>query len=117
MFPKCISQDRLNFAAITNHLKNLSQFLTLMKFAVDLGGSLGQRSSVFSRSHGFLLLASPSQHSSRLQMKKESEDQTSVVNCFASKFGPSFSFPFLWYELVTWPYLTPRNRTYNSLCM
>ena len=53
---------------------------------------------------------------------EESEGQTSVVNCFGSKFGHHFPFLFIYFfffflvRTSYMEYLTARIRIYNSLC-
>lgn len=90
LFPKCTSQGRWSFAAVTNQLKISEAY---RKNVVSCSHEvycryrwlLAQLASTFSYPNSFLLLASPSQHFSLLQMKKQSEGQASAVNHFGSE--------------------------------
>lgn len=90
LFPKYTSQGRWSLAAVTNQLKISEAYhkkLVSCSHEVYCRSRwlLGQLASTFSYSNGFLLFASPSQHFSLLQMKKESEGQASAVNHFGSE--------------------------------
>lgn len=99
LFLKCANQGRLNFVTVTNHLKKKkkenSVISALMKPAANLGDSPGQLSSILSNLHGFLL--GPLYLNTFTVADEESEGQTSVVNCFGSKFGHHFHFPFFFF--------------------